>query len=125
MEEKIKSVLQKITEMEYYDEQLEMSLFKNSPFEQNAVTCCTASAKIIANELGGDVYGYLIEEDENIIGYGSGGHDFVIAGNYLIDWWAENVECTGKAILNMNDEQDRKIIETRYLPRKFWKKIKP
>jgi hypothetical protein len=50
---------------------------------------CTTSAKYLARMLGGIVVGYSTSKNpEAEVGRDLDGHDFVLIGDYLIDWWS-------------------------------------
>ena len=69
-----------------------ISRFKQCPNEH--VVKCTTSAVIIAEKFGGQQVGLLLEREKykGRIGYSSGGHDFALVGDYLVDWWAVYVD---------------------------------
>ena len=60
------------------------------PLDPEHLATCTLTARHIAGQLGGEVWGY--QHDENptaVLGKWEFGHDFALVdGRYLIDWWA-------------------------------------
>lgn len=123
MRDKIKEFLRRLLAAEKFDEQLEMSVWKNTPWGDISVTQCTSSAKMVAWLFNGKVYGYPIadKDSEDLAGYDSLGHDFaVIDDRWLVDYWSEYVNESGPGILDMQDERDMAIINKRYKPKEFW-----
>ena len=88
-------------------------------------TICTSSARLVARKFGGKVYGYYIDDDNpDLVGNDSGGHDFAIVGNYLVDWWAHYVENSDfPAVYDLTDRRDQKLTARRYIPREEWKPV--
>lgn len=69
--------------------------YGNEPFVCHGVGVvgrCTDSALYLAGRLGGDVYGYSIEDNpEAQVGATEGGHDFaVVDKRWLVDFWAKD-----------------------------------
>lgn len=67
----------------------------NHPFtcpDVGSVGRCTNSAVYLAERLGGEVYGYSIEDNpEAQVGGAEGGHDFAVIDNrWLADFWAKD-----------------------------------
>lgn len=60
------------------------------PLDPEHLATCTLTAKYIATQLGGEVWGY--QHDKNptaVLGKWELGHDFaLIDGRFLVDWWA-------------------------------------
>lgn len=82
--------------------------------------CCTHTAILVAKKFNGRVFGYPIHEyDENIIGILSGGHDFAVIGNLIIDWWATKFEEHENPIMRIGSPEALR----HYLPREKWEEV--
>ncbi len=123
--ESIQQYLDYLNDICYHNDGYERSTFANMPYLSyyciSPITC-TDSASLIASFFDGKVYGYFIEEhDERIFGSASGGHDFAIVGNYLVDWWIKYIEGDSeRAIFDMNDPADMKYINEHYFDKDQW-----
>ena len=60
-----------------------------SPDYESQCGICTNGAKLIAQEFGAYVAGYLIhpEDPQTLVGADVYGHDFAVVGDFIIDWW--------------------------------------
>lgn len=124
MKKEIQKYLRHLTEIEYYNDDYEMSMFPAGLFrDELSVTRCTSSAMMIAAKFNGKVFGYQIDTDDNspIIGAKCGGHDFAIVGDYLVDWWSEYVEEKGRSLLHLIEDKDE--IERRYFHPTLWNEL--
>lgn len=123
--ELIKAYLEELERTEIPDEDVGSHwAVPNSPYEYSC-TRCTSSAMLIATKFSGKVFGYELEMEETLtIGSESGGHDFAVVGDYLVDYWAAYVSCClpKPGILHLT--QDIEIIKARYLPRDQWEELK-
>lgn len=125
----IQQFLDELTALEYYDEYFGYSCFKNIfnfEFDTDVVRC-TTGAMMIAKKFDGKVFGYQIphtEEYKNKLAYDCFGHDFAVVGSFLVDWWAKYVEHEDNiTILDMNNPDDMKIINEKYLARELWSEV--
>jgi YHS domain-containing protein len=80
------------------------------PEEWHRISCtqCTNSARILASKHNGAVFGYAVDNprDERI-GAFSGGHDFSVIGEWLVDYWAKHVDGTRDATtLHLKDDAE-------------------
>lgn len=57
---------------------------------------CTNGAKLIAQKFGGFVAGYLIhpEDPRTLAGADVYGHDFAVVGDFIVDWWGWEYDCS-------------------------------
>lgn len=85
---------------------------------------CTFSARLVAELRGGEVYGYL-SDDEAFVG--EGGHDFALIQNrYLVDWWNRYVMGdTEQAVFDLEDPKDAEIVARIYPKRESWELVPP
>ena len=69
------------------------------------------------------IYGFLAEENAlSLIAVGCGGHDFaVVDDRFIVDGWVVNVEgFSNRAVFDLRDPSDRKIIRELYGPPEIW-----
>jgi hypothetical protein len=84
-----------------------------------SVLICTNSAKMFQEEFGGRVVGYYAEDNpEATMGADEGGHDFLVLGDLLIDWWGYDVYGT-PLVLDINDPR----VSQMYGKRELWKEV--
>jgi hypothetical protein len=122
--QRLRKYMRDLVKLEHYDNNLERSVFTEHPFVNDMLAIiCTNSAMMVAHKFGGKVYGYDIDEGDSneLIGYSSGGHDFAVVGDYLVDWWAENVECVGRAVLHLVN--DKELINRIYKMPSEWRVV--
>jgi len=127
MKGKLSDYLHQLEKDEIYDEDLEMSIWRVEGYSHDlSVTQCTSSAMLIADTFGGKVYGYSLDMEDNDsekIGSDSGGHDFAIVGDYLIDYWGRYVNGDKKLKPVLHLKEDAKEIEKYYLPQSEWEEV--
>lgn len=124
----LQAFLNDLTRNEQYDEQAGYH-FWDTPhprFPDHPVTdtgTCTNGALLIARQFHGRVVGYLNQDNPtSLIAPNSGGHDFAIIGDLLVDWWAVHVsENSPHEILHL--ETDRALIDSLYGDREKWKEV--
>lgn len=125
--------LQYLSKTERYDEENEMSVWDENPFIYDlSVTRCTSSAMLVCLKFKGIVHGYEIYDEHyypdlepsfvrNLIGFDSGGHDFCIVDNFLVDYWAKEVcHPDKKWILDLTDSEDLKYFKLHYFEPDQW-----
>lgn len=130
--QQIKDYLHHLYTDESYDLNLEMSVWKNNPFiyDYLSVTQCTSSAMLLAHRFGGQVFGYPldlfnVDENKNLLGCHSGGHDFCVVDNLLIDYWAKYVDNPKrKAIIDLTNPYEWGYLQKYYLPLDRWEHLK-
>lgn len=101
----------------------------NKPFicpGAGPVGICTSTSVYLASRLGGDVYGYSIENNPDaIVGKEEFGHDFTVIGDrYLVDFWARDTY-QHRDLYDLWDPEDRDLVRKMYGDRKKWKKMSP
>lgn len=126
--EEIQEFLDYLTASEYRDEAIDLPVFPNIfnfEFDMDVIRC-TSGAMMVAKKFDGKVFGYRFDDDndEGKVAFNCGGHDFAIVGNFLVDWWAKNVEDSeNPEILDMTDPDDMRIIEGKYRHRDAWEEL--
>ncbi len=90
------------------------------------VSTCTYSAVYLAARLGGDVYGYSIEDNpEAIVGASEFGHDFaLIDDRWLVDFWAWDTY-QYQDLYDLEDPHDRAKARKMYGDRENWERMSP
>ena len=105
---------------ETYDDEEGVWLFADG----SACAVCTSSARRIAREFGGEVFGYLSKMNPaaEIGGALCGGHDFaVIAGRWIVDYWAFHVaRIVRTPVLDLDSPQDRQLASRLLGERAAW-----
>jgi hypothetical protein len=82
---------------------------------------CTVAAEETQKVVGGEIYGYYAEDNEDgWLGQGEGGHDFLIVGGYILDFWA-TVYHGQRPVLSLT--RDAEAIMHLYGPRSKWQRI--
>lgn len=99
----------------------------NYPFEcpgVGVVGTCTNTAAYMADKLGGEIYGYLSEDNPTaVVGEAEYGHDFaVVDDRYLVDFWAAETY-SYPPLYDMKDRLDLKEVEKMYGDRSKWVKM--
>lgn len=103
--------------------------YGNHPFiceQVGQVSRCTDSATYLADKLGGEVYGYTIEDNpEAEVGGAEGGHDFaVVDDRWLVDFWAKD-SYQLPDLYDMADPSDAELVRRRYGDRENWTRMTP
>lgn len=90
------------------------------------VSTCTNSAIYLAARLGGEVYGYWIEDNPKaIVGNAEGGHDFALVDHrWLVDFWAWDTY-QYQDLYDLQDPKDKAKALKMYGDQKNWKRMSP
>ena len=108
---------------ETYDEDEEIWIFADG----SACAVCTSSAKRIAGEFDGEVFGYFSKMNPaaEIGGTLCGGHDFVlIAGRWIVDYWAFHVaRVVQTPVLDLDSPGDRQLASRLLGEREAWEPL--
>lgn len=90
------------------------------------VGTCTSTSVYLASRLGGDVYGYSIEDNPDAtVGAAEFGHDFTLIGDrYLVDFWARDTY-QHRDLYDLWDPEDRDLVRKMYGDRRKWRKMGP
>ena len=108
---------------ESFDKEEEIWVFSDG----SASAVCTNSAKRIAREFGGEVFGYLstMNPAAEIGGTACEGHDFaVISGRWIVDYWAFQVASLIQTpVLDLEDVEDIQLAARFYGNRGTWEKV--
>ena len=84
---------------------------------------CTHAALAAAQAFGGQVWGYLCEDNpQALAGRAEGGHDFALVGErYLVDVWRLEFEDATRAVYDL--VADATEVERIYGPRDRWERV--
>ena len=75
----------------------------------SAVGICSNSARLMQERLGGQVYGYWEKDNpEAQVGKDEGGHDILVLGDVIVDWWGHETYGT-PLIVRRTGPQTRKL----------------
>jgi hypothetical protein len=99
------------------------------PPEINSSVICSDMALYVAQEMGGEVWGYwnidnpTAQAAPDSAGYI--GHDFaLVGGRFIVDIWARDVEMTAtRAVFDLEDPADATEIRRLYGERQAWESI--
>ena len=120
LRERIEQFVTALIAEETYDENEEIWVFA----EGTACAVCTSSARRIACEFGGEVFGYLskMNPTAEIGGALCGGHDFaVIAGRWIVDYWAFHVARIARTpVLDLNSPGESELASRLLGERESW-----
>lgn len=116
----IKAALKEIDELMVQEAANEEEYGETGP----SLGTCTQCAEFIQQRVGGTIKGYFHDDNpEAEIGESEGGHDFLIAGKYLVDPWA-NGYYDYQAVYDLANPQDAKLVAKLYGPQENWKTVK-
>lgn len=82
---------------------------------------CTNGALLVAQTFQGYVAGYPMMRDDEVktlVGEKSGGHDFAVVGEFIVDWWAVAYDNSKEPPVMLVEEGIRRGL---YKPRKDWR----
>lgn len=102
------------------------ALFEANPNWENSEVdygICTNCARFIQKEIGGRVVGYH-REGNPTAKIGDDGHDFLLIGSFLVDVWAHEYE-ERRALYDLSNRGDEKLVRRLYGPREKWHEVKP
>lgn len=120
LRQRIEQFVAALVAEETYDEDEEIWVFADG----SACAVCTSSAKRIAREFDGEVFGYSSKANPTaeIGGALCGGHDFaVIAGRWIVDYWAFHVaRVVQTPVLDLNSPEDRQLASRLLGEREVW-----
>lgn len=90
------------------------------------VGTCTSTSVYLASRLGGDVYGYSIEDNPDaLVGKEEFGHDFAVIGDrYLVDFWAGD-SYQYPSLYDLWDPGSKREALRMYGDRRKWTKMSP
>lgn len=93
---------------------------ESDPDENDGLIICTNSARMVAEKIGGKIVGYFSDDNPTAqLGESEGGHDFVIAGDHLVDVWAREVYGE-RAVYNLKDPSDAARVKELYGDQSKW-----
>ncbi len=108
---------------ETYDEEEEIWVFADG----SACAVCTSSAKRIARQFDGEVFGYSSKANPaaEIGGALCCGHDFaIIAGRWIVDYWAFHVaRIIRTPVLDLDSPEDRQVASHLLGERAAWEVV--
>lgn len=98
---------------------------RSDALDQEAIGTCTLTAAWLAEAGGGAVMGYWATDNPAAeIGAIEGGHDFaLLAGRFIVDWWATEYAATSlphPGVLDLDDPADTERVSRFYGPRGAW-----
>ena len=102
-----------------YDTKAGISIWPHIPNDCNDCGKCTNGAKFIAQKFGGFVAGYEIKgkDPQTLVGANTGGHDFAVVGDFIVDWWGWEYEGSLESPVLTRAEG---IAQGKYKPQKDW-----
>ena len=109
----------KLVRLSKYDSQAGISIWPHVPTGRNDCGRCTNGAKLIAQKFGGFVAGYEIEttDPQTLVAAISGGHDFAVVGEFIVDWWGWEYEGSLESPVLTRAEG---VAQGKYKPQKDW-----
>jgi len=109
----------KLVRLSKYDSKAEISIWPHVPTGRNDCGRCTNGAKLIAQKFGGFVAGYEIKDmdPQTLVAAMTGGHDFAVVGEFIVDWWGWEYEGSLESPVLTRAEG---IAQGKYKPQKDW-----